>query len=219
MTGGVRDRNPTKRIKLYKYASKEEALTARRKRRNRARRERRRHARMQELAASRDDQCHKATRGGKKEKNTRVRRKWGKSIRRAKQRRQRRRAENSRIWQALRATWQKRDSAENSSTQAVNSDEKSSVPPAGEDLLKKATADQHWLAVGHDYNDEAASVGRSVSDGMLFKVAVQISGRRLTALIDSGASRCYIAPETAAACELHLEREKLHLELADRSKV
>ena len=148
-----------------------------------------------------------AMRDGKKEKKTRVRRKWGKSIQRAKQRRQRRRAENSRIWQALRATWQKRESAENSSTQAVNNDEKSSVPPAGDDLLKRATADQHWLAVGHDYNDEAASVGRSVSDGMLFKVAVQISGRKLTALIDSGASRCYIAPETAAACELQLERE------------
>ena len=59
---------------------------------------------------------------------------------------------------------------ENSSTQAANSDEKSSIPLAGEDLLKKATADQHWLAIGHDYNDEAASVGRSVSNGMLIKL-------------------------------------------------
>ena len=73
--------------------------------------------------------------------------------------------------------------------------------------------------MGHDYLDEAASVGRSVSDGVLFKVAVHISGKKLTALIDSGASRCYIAPETAAACELHLEKENLHLELADGSKV
>ena len=96
--------------------------------------------------------------------------------------------------------------------QAVTKEEKSSVPPTGEDLLKKATADQHWLAVGHDYHDEAASVGRSVSDGVLFKIAVHISGRKFTALIDSGASRCYIAPETAAACELHLEKERLHLE-------
>ena len=123
------------------------------------------------------------------------------------------------IWQALRATWQKRESAENSATQAVTKEEKSSVPPAGEELLKEATADQHWLAVGHDYHDEAASVGRSVSDGVLFKIAVNISGQKLTALIDSGASRCYIAPEIAATCELYLEKEKLHLELADGSKV
>ena len=138
---------------------------------------------------------------------------------RTKQRRQQRRAENSRIWQALHATWQKRESAENSTTQATTKEEKSSVPPAGEELLREATADQHWLAVGHDYHDEAASVGRSVSDGVLFKIAVHISGRKLIALIDSGASRCYIAPEIAAACELHLEKEKLHLELADGSKV
>ena len=85
--------------------------------------------------------------------------------------------------------------------------------------MKEAMADQHWLAVGHDYHDEAASVGRSVSDGVLFKIAMHISGRKLTALIDSGASRCYIAPEIAGACELHVEKERLHLELADGSKV
>ena len=79
-------------------------------------------------------------------------------------------------------------------------------------MLREATADQHWLAVGHDYHDEAASVGRSVSDGVLFKIVVRISGRKLTALIDSGTSRCYIALEIVATCELHLE-------LADGSKV
>ena len=157
-------------------------------------------------------------RGGGQKKKRRVHRKWAKSIRRTKQRRQWRRAENSRIWQALRATWQKRESAENSAMQAATNEEKSSVPPAGDKLLREATADQHWLAVGHDYLDEAASVGRSVSDGVLFKIAVHISGRKLIALIDSGASRCYIAPEIAATCELHLEKEKLHLELADGSK-
>ena len=54
--------------------------------------------------------------------------------------------------------------------------------------MREATADQHWLAMGHDYHDEAASVGRSVSDGVLFKIAVLISGKKLIALIDSGAS-------------------------------
>ena len=73
--------------------------------------------------------------------------------------------------------------------------------------------------MGHDYLDEAASVGRSVSNGVFFKVIVYIFGRKLIALIDSGASQCYIIPETATTCELHLENEKLHLELADGSKV
>ena len=73
--------------------------------------------------------------------------------------------------------------------------------------------------MGHDYHDEAANVGRSVSNGVLFKIAVRISRKKLTALIDSGASRCYITPKIAAACEQHLEKEKLHLELADGSKV
>ena len=54
---------------------------------------------------------------------------------------------------------------------------------------------------------------------MLFKVIVYISGRKLTMPIDSGASQCYSTPETGVACELHLEREKLHLGLADGSKV
>ena len=41
----------------------------------------------------------------------------------------------------------------------------------------------------------------------------------MIALIDSGASRCYITPETTVAYELHLEKERLHLELANGSKV
>ena len=73
--------------------------------------------------------------------------------------------------------------------------------------------------MGHDYLDEAASVGRSVSDGVLFKVAMHISGRKFIALINLGDSQCYIALERVIACELHLEKEKLHLELAGVPKV
>ena len=72
--------------------------------------------------------------------------------------------------------------------QATTNDENSSVPLADDKLLREAMVDQHWLTVGHDYLIEAASVGRSVSDGVLFKVAVHISGRKLTAFIDSRAS-------------------------------
>ena len=63
------------------------------------------------------------------------------------------------------------------------------------------------------------SVARAVTDGLLFKVTVSIAGRQRIGLIDSGASRCYMSPETAALCELKLNPEIMHLELADGSKV
>ena len=56
-------------------------------------------------------------------------------------------------------------------------------------------------------------------DGMLFRVAVSIAGRRVIALIDSGASQSYMAPETASLCELECESAELYLELADGSKI
>ena len=64
-----------------------------------------------------------------------------------------------------------------------------------------------------------SSVKRAVIDGILFKVIVSISGRKKIGLIDSGASRCYMSTKTAVHCELDLNPEILHLELADGSKV
>ena len=132
-----------KRRKDYKYESKEEALGAHRQRRNRARKETCHRAMKHELAAFGKKTPQKAMRGGLQKKERRIRRKWAKSIRRTKQRRQWRRAENSQIWQALRATWQKREFAENSATQAATKEEKSGVTPAGAELMREATADQH----------------------------------------------------------------------------
>ena len=80
-------------------------------------------------------------------------------------------------------------------------------------------ADQHWLAIGAEHSGISTSVERVVADGILFKVAVSIAGRQRIGLIDSGASRCYMSPETTALCELSLNPEILHLELADGSKV
>ena len=68
MTGGVNDGQPMKRRKVYKYESKEEALAARKKRRNRARKERRHRARKHELAASEEKTPQKAMRGGRQKK-------------------------------------------------------------------------------------------------------------------------------------------------------
>ena len=80
-------------------------------------------------------------------------------------------------------------------------------------------ADQHWLAIKAENPGILTSVERAVSGGILFKVAVSIAGRHRIGLSDSGASRCYMSPKTAALCELVLNPEILDLELADGSKV
>ena len=80
-------------------------------------------------------------------------------------------------------------------------------------------AEQHQLGLEAENAGTLTRVERAVSDGILFKVAVRISGRQRIGLIDSGASGCYMSPETAALCELDLNPEILHLELADGSKV
>ena len=104
--------------------------------------------------------------------------------------------------------------------QLSNEEDKTRTHPPGEELIDKAMAAQHWVAIGEeDPNTARASAVRKISDGMLFRVAVSIAGRRCVALIDSGASQSYIAPETVTLCELECEPAVLHLELADGSKI
>ena len=92
--------------------------------------------------------------------------------------------------------------------------------PLGEELIKKVMAAQHWVTIGaEEHKTSNGSAGRKLVDGMLFRVAVSVSGRRVVALIDSGASQSYMAPETVALCELMCEPTELHLELADGSKI
>ena len=106
-----------------------------------------------------------------------------------------------------------------SSTQPANTVQDTSVHLTGSDHKEHKPADQHWLAIEAEEAGTLSSVERAVVDGILFKVTVSISGRRKIGLIDSGASRCYMSPETAVHCELNLNQEILHLELADGSKV
>ena len=81
-------------------------------------------------------------------------------------------------------------------------------------------AGRHWVAIGDEDEDQAkASVGRNVCNGMLFKVAVLLNGRRCIALVDSGASQSYVSPELATLAELNCVPSVLHLELADGSKI
>ena len=103
---------------------------------------------------------------------------------------------------------------------ADDKDEETSDHRTGEEMLQKAMAGQQWVALGDlEESDEKTIAGRKVKDGILFRVAVSVVGRELIALIDSGASQCYISPDAVALCELECQPAEVHLELADGSKV
>ena len=71
--------------------------------------------------------------------------------------------------------------------------------------------DQHWVAVGYtDQKERSASVGREIAQGILFRVAVSVAGHQCVALIDSGASQSYMAPETVNLCELDCKPALVH---------
>ena len=128
---------------------------------------------------------------------------------------------NRQIWGRLQALVAKAETTATTLLQPTNSEaEETRVHPPGEELIEKAMAAQHWVAIGaEEQKTSSASAGRKLKDGMLFRVAVSVSGRRVVALIDSGASQSYMAPETVALCELTCEPAELHLELADGSKI
>ena len=60
---------------------------------------------------------------------------------------------------------------------------------------------------------------RSKEDGVLMVVPARIFGREVRALIDSGASRCFISPATVTKCGLDVESHNTFVELADGKKV
>ena len=80
-------------------------------------------------------------------------------------------------------------------------------------------AGEHCLVVGTDSTELTPSVDRIVQNDVLLRIAVNVSGRQQIALIDLGASQCYMSPEIAALCELPITKEVLHLELADGSQL
>ena len=209
--GGSCDGKPTKQRK-YKYASKEEALAERNRRRNRARKEQRRRVHQRLMAAAIEETSKWQKRGGQKKWKMAMKRRYNSALRREKQRRKRRQEANHRIWQQLRAIVLHAEETATSLAQLANEEK--------DKILQKATVDQHWVAVGYqDQKEEVASVGRKVSDGILFRVAVSVAGRLCVALIDSGASQSYMAPETVNLCELECHSALVHLELADGTKI
>ena len=137
-----------------------------------------------------------------------------------KQRRKRHQDTNRQIWQRLQAIVARVEATATTLMQLSNEEKEIRMHPPDEELIEKAMADQHWVAIGaEDHATANASVGRKLKDGMLFRVAVSIAGRRVIALIDSGASQSYMAPETALLCELDYEPALLYLELADGTKI
>ena len=219
--GGNCEKGPTKICQKDKKMKRQKALAAARNKRTRARRERRRRAKAYEQAASEQKSPQTTQRGGdKKKKKRRVRQRFGKTIRRQRRQKQRRQEQNRKIWQELHSTWLKTDTTEDQSVQPATEKEKEfSVSPTDSSMMTRSEAEQHWLAVGHETTNEAVSVGRCIGDGILLRVPASVHGRKLIALIDSGASRCYMSPHTAAHCDLKLEKETMYLELADGSKI
>ena len=213
---------PTK-DKKYKYESKEDAVAAQKKRSNRARRLRRRRAEERLMAADKEEKTSKLQRrGGQKTWKLSSRRKYNQDLRRQKQRKRRRQAMNRQLWQRLQVLVPRAKETATSLMQLANTEEeRTSAHRTGEDLLEKAMAGQHWVALGAEEEEieTKTNAGRRVQDGMLFRVAVSVCGRRCVALVDSGASQSYMSPETVALCEIGCSSALVNLELADGSKV
>ena len=72
---------------------------------------------------------------------------------------------------------------------ATTMEERARIHQIGKDILQEAMAGRHWVALGEtNINEEKTNAGRQIKDGILFRVAVSVAGRRCVALIDSGAS-------------------------------
>ena len=93
------------------------------------------------------------------------------------------------------------------------------VHQAGEQHSTETPPPQSWIAVGDQSTDCASRTRRQVTDGVLLKLTISISGRQVIALVDSGASRCYMSPEAVTSLGLQTSPALVHLELADGSRI
>ena len=197
-------------------------MAAEKTRRNRARRQRRRHA-MEHLMAAHEEieSPTMRKRGGQKQWKMVMRRTYQCDLRRQKQQKKKCQAINRQIWRWLQALVPQVEETATSLMQLADTiEERTRIHQPGEDLLKQAMAGQHWIAIGDEAQEEQmTNAGRRVHDGILFRVAVSVAGRRLVALVDSGASQSYISPDAVSLCELDCSPVQVHLELADGSKI
>ena len=128
---------------------------------------------------------------------------------------------NRQLWQWLQALVpQVEETATLLMQPATTIEERDSNHQTSKYILQEAMAGQHWAAQGDtEESEEKTNAGRRVKDGILFRVTLSVAGRNLVALIDSGASQCYISPDAVAICELECQPVEVHLELANGSKV
>ena len=77
-----------------------------------------------------------------------------------------------------------------------------------------------WTAMGWP-NPTAGKTppSRTKEDGVLLVLPVTVNGHRANALIDSGATHCYMAPSLILAAGLHCVNDHSLLELADGTRV
>ena len=66
---------------------------------------------------------------------------------------------------------------------------------------------------------EGVHLDRTVDDGILLVVPITVYGKTARALIDSGASRSFVSPETVVRVGLHSIGESCLLELANGHKI
>ena len=147
-----------------------------------------------------------------------------------KQRRQRLRAEHRRSAQRrqtvddlLRLVNQTGGTAYKSTTLSLVRDWRHATPhqPSLQQGVSNPVSDTspaHLIAVQHPAA-EAVHPTRTVDDGILLMINIQLSGKTARALIDSGASRSFVSPETVVRVGLHSIGDTCLLELANGQKI
>ena len=76
---------------------------------------------------------------------------------------------------------------------------------------------RQWVTVSSDRTD--SDQDRTMDDGILLIVSVQICGREFRALIDSGATRNFVSPDCVLQANLECKDQDTFLELGDASNV
>ena len=128
--------------------------------------------------------------------------------------------------EALRQLASKRKPSEDSAPQhsAVTQtqlDQWKDAPKSEVDQKQREQASR-WFAVTHSASPSdstKAKNNRAAEDGLLLVVNAQIGGHTLHALIDSGATRCYVHPQFTTMSQLEVGHDKVALELANGTKI
>ena len=100
---------------------------------------------------------------------------------------------------------------------AENPNEKSQWYTVTEDLKEEASSGQD--KVQEMTGEVPTSVKRKVEDGILVVVSARIYGKQFRALIDSGATRCFVSPNCVQIAGLSSKNRDTFLELGNGTKV